>query len=97
MQVLTYWLIRTAMFLAVFGVLWALHWYDGWAALLALIVAWAVSYIALGSMRVRAAAQMDRWINRSHRHIDTDADVEDAETATEQADAAPARSGDDDS
>jgi hypothetical protein len=85
MQVLVYWLMRTAMFFAVFGVLWLLHWYDGWAALFALIVAWAISYIAFPGMRLRATHQMDGWINRSHRHIDSDADVEDAEIAADAA------------
>ncbi len=79
MQVLAYWLMRTAVFLAAFGVLYAMRWYDFWALLLALIVGWIVSYIAFPGMRLRAAQQMNGWLARGHRRVDEDADAEDAE------------------
>lgn len=80
MQVLAYWLARTAIFLVIYALLWALNWFDIWAVVLAFILGWAVSYAALPGMRVRAAAQMDGWINRSQRGIESDEDVEDSET-----------------
>jgi ABC-type bacteriocin/lantibiotic exporter with double-glycine peptidase domain len=80
MQVLIYWLIRTVTFLAIYGVLWALNWFDIWAVVLAFIVGWAVSYVAFPRMRVRAAAQMDGWINRSRVGIEADEVVEDSES-----------------
>ncbi|MBC7297416.1 MAG: DUF4229 domain-containing protein [Demequina sp.] len=79
MQVLTYWLMRTAMFVAMYAVLWALGWFDIWAVVLAFIVGWAVSYAAFPAMRLRAAAQMDGWINRLRRGIESDEAVEDSE------------------
>ena len=69
MQVLAYWAVRTAMFLAVLGAVALLGWYDGFAALFALVVAWAASYVFLPGMRVRAARQLDGWIGRSQRGI----------------------------
>lgn len=83
MQVLTYWLMRTAIFLAIYGVLWFLSWFDIWAVLLAFVLGWAVSYAAFPGMRIRAAAQMDGWINRSQRGIESDEAVEDSETSSE--------------
>lgn len=83
MQVLAYWLARTAIFLGVYAVLWALGWFDIWAVVLAFIVGWAASYAALPGMRVRAAAQLDGWINRSQRGIESDEAVEDSETRGE--------------
>lgn len=79
MQVLSYWLMRTAIFLGVYVLLWGLGWFDVWAVVLAFIVGWAVSYAAFPAMRVRAAAQMDGWINRSRRGIESDEAVEDSE------------------
>jgi len=81
MQVLSYWLMRTATFLVIYAVLWVLNWFDIWAVVLAFIVGWAVSYAAFPKMRRRAAAQMDGWINRTQRGIEDDEDVEDTETS----------------
>lgn len=83
MQVLAYWLTRTAMFLGVYAVLWALGWFDIWSVVLAFVVGWAVSYAALPGMRTRAALQMDGWINRSQRGIESDEAVEDSESKSE--------------
>lgn len=82
MQVLAYWLMRTALFLAIYAGLWALKWFDIWAVLVAFIVGWALSYIAFPGMRIRAAAQMDGWISRSRRGLEKDDAVEDAEAGT---------------
>lgn len=79
MQVLAYWLARTATFLAIYAALWALKWFDIWAVLIAFIVGWAVSYVAFPGMRRRAAVQMDGWITRSRRGNVSDDAVEDAE------------------
>jgi len=84
MQVLAYWLMRTALFLAIYAALWSLKWFDIWAVLVAFIVGWAVSYLAFPGMRQRAALQMDGWINRSRQGNEADEAVEDAE-----ADSAP--------
>ncbi len=81
MHVVAYWAVRTAMFLAVYAGLWALKWFDVWAVLLAFVVAWAASYVALPGMRRKAAAQMDGWINRSRKGIEADEADEDAEAA----------------
>ncbi len=78
MQVVIYWVMRTLIFLAVYGALWALHWFDIWAVLVAFVVAWIVGYIAFPGMRARAMAQMDGWIARSRRGTEADAAVEDA-------------------
>ena len=83
MQVLTYWLMRTVMFLGIYGLLWALKWFDIWAVLVAFIVGWAASYVAFPGMRKRAALQMDRWISRSRRGTVIDDAVEDAEAEAE--------------
>ncbi|WP_291378666.1 DUF4229 domain-containing protein [Demequina sp.] len=83
MQVLAYWLVRTAIFLGFYAVLWVLNWFDIWAVVLAFILGWAVSYAALPGMRVRAAEQMDGWISRSRRGIESDEAVEDSETKGE--------------
>lgn len=85
MQVLAYWLTRTATFLAIYAALWTLKWFDIWAVLIAFIVGWAVSYVAFPAMRRRAAIQMDGWITRSRRGTVRDDAVEDAEadSATE--------------
>ena len=83
MQVLAYWLMRTATFVVIYVVLWALKWFDIWAVLLAFILGWAVSYAAFPGMRTRAAAQMDGWINRSRRGIESDEAVEDSESSGE--------------
>ncbi len=83
MQVLAYWLMRTAIFLAVYVALWALKWFDIWAVIVAFVVGWAVSYVAFPSLRIKAAAQMDGWINRGHKGIKADESVEDAEAAAE--------------
>lgn len=80
MYVALYWLVRTAIFLAVFAVLWSLRWFDIFAVLVAFVVAWALGYIAFPSMRRRAAEQMDGWITRGHQGIESDADVEDEES-----------------
>lgn len=79
MQVLAYWAVRTAMFLVAYAALWALKWFDIWAVLIAFVVAWAASYVALPGMRAKATAQMDRWINRSRKGIVADEAEEDAE------------------
>jgi ABC-type bacteriocin/lantibiotic exporter with double-glycine peptidase domain len=86
MHVLLYWLVRTAIFLLVFAVLWALGWFDVFAVLFAVIPAWALSYIAFPRLRRRAAEQMDGWISRSRSGIEADAGEEDKE-----ADALPPR------
>lgn len=78
MQVVIYWVMRTLIFLAVYGALWALRWFDIWAVLVAFLVAWIVGYIAFPRMRMRAMAQMDGWIVRSRRGAEADAAVEDA-------------------
>lgn len=83
MQVLSYWLTRTTTFLAAYAVLWMLNWFDIWAVVLAFVVGWAVSYAAFPGMRARAAEQMDGWINRSRRGIESDGAVEDSETSGE--------------
>lgn len=83
MQVLIYWIMRTVTFLVIYAALWALKWFDIWAVVIAFIIGWAVSYIAFPTMRVRAAAQMDGWINRSHRGTVDDDAVEDAESDAE--------------
>ena len=84
MQVLAYWLMRTAMFLGIYAALWALKWFDIWAVLVAFAVGWAASYVAFPGMRLRAAAQMDGWIGRSRRGIAADDAVEDAEAGSAQ-------------
>lgn len=81
MHVVIYWAVRTAMFLAVYAGLWALKWFDVWAVLLAFVIAWAASYVAFPGMRLKAAAQMDGWINRSRKGIEADEADEDAEAA----------------
>lgn len=83
MQVLAYWLIRTAIFLAVYAALWALRWFDIWAVLVAFVIGWAVSFVAFPGMRTRAAAQMDGWINRSRKGIERDESIEDAEASSD--------------
>lgn len=80
MYVALYWLVRTAIFLVVFAVLWSLRWFDIFAVLVAFVLAWAVGYLAFPAMRRRAAEQMDGWITRGHKGIENDAHVEDAET-----------------
>lgn len=74
-----YWLVRTAIFLAVFALLWLLRWFDVFAVLVAFVVAWALSYIAFPGLRRKAMEQMDGWITRSRRGVEADAEVEDAE------------------
>jgi hypothetical protein len=81
MHVALYWLVRTAIFLLVFAILWALGWFDVFAVLFAVVPAWALSYIAFPGLRRKAAAQMDGWISRSRTGIDADAGAEDAEAA----------------
>jgi len=83
MQVLAYWLMRTATFLAIYAALWALRWFDIWAVLVAFIVGWAVSYVAFPAMRRGAAVQMDGWINHSRKGSEADDAVEDAEARGE--------------
>lgn len=83
MQVLAYWLMRTAIFLGVYAALWALRWFDIWAVLVAFVIGWAVSFVAFPGMRTRAAAQMDGWINRSRKGIERDESIEDAEASTD--------------
>jgi hypothetical protein len=91
MHVALYWLVRTAIFLAVFAALWALGWFDVFAVLFAVIPAWALSYIAFPGLRRRASEQMDGWITRSRSGIDADAGVEDAEAEAEAEEEAPRR------
>jgi hypothetical protein len=83
MQVLAYWLMRTAMFLGIYGVLWTLKWFDIWAVLVAFVVGWAASYVAFPGMRKRAALEMDGWITRSRRGNAIDDADEDAEAEAE--------------
>ncbi|WP_062383631.1 DUF4229 domain-containing protein [Demequina iriomotensis] len=79
MDVVAYWGARTGLFLAVVGALWLVGWRDMMAFLAAFVVAWLVSYLVLPGMRVKAQAQMDRWISRSEKGLrDADAE-EDAE------------------
>ena len=82
MHVLLYWLVRTAIFLAVYGALWALKWFDIFAVLVAFVVAWVLGYVAFPGLRRKAMAQMDGWITRSRKGIEADAVVEDTEQAT---------------
>lgn len=82
MHVLAYWLVRTAIFLAVYGAFWALKWFDIFAVLVAFVVAWVLGYVAFPGMRRKAMEQMDGWITRSRKGIEADAGDEDAEAAT---------------
>ena len=81
MHVLLYWLVRTAIFLAVYGALWALKWFDIFAVLVAFVVAWVLGYVAFPGLRRKAMEQMDGWITRSRKGIEADAVVEDTEQA----------------
>lgn len=86
MSVFTYWAARTGFFLAILGVLWWVGWWDLFAFVAALILAWMVSYLALPGMRARAAAQMDTWIHRSEKserdaNAQEDAEVDQAPSA----------------
>jgi len=81
MQVVWYWVMRTALFLAVYAALWALKWFDIWAVVVAFVLAWMLSYIAFPRMRVRAQEQMDGWITRSNRGVTADAAAEDAQAS----------------
>lgn len=81
MAVTRYWLVRTALFLAVYLVLWWLRWFDIFAVLVAFVIAWLLGYILFPKMRVAAQLQMDGWISRGQRGIEADADEEDAERA----------------
>lgn len=80
MHVALYWLVRTALFLAVYALLWWLRWFDIWAVVLALFIGWVLSYVAFPGLRSRASQQMDGWIRRSETGVVADADAEDAET-----------------
>ncbi|WP_296666211.1 DUF4229 domain-containing protein [Demequina sp.] len=88
MSVLAYWAARSGIFIAVLGVLWAVGWRDVIVFIAAFVVAWLVSYLALPTLRVRAAAQMDGWISRSEKGIREAAAQEDAEIADDSEDRA---------
>ncbi|MDN4471392.1 DUF4229 domain-containing protein [Demequina zhanjiangensis] len=78
MRVLAYWAARTGIFLAVAGVLWLLNVLDVVTLLMAMLIAWAIGYVALPGMRVRAQAQMEGWVNRSERGLrELDAEEDD--------------------
>lgn len=85
MHVALYWLVRTAIFLAVYALLWWLRWFDIWAVVLALFIGWVVGYLAFPGLRRRAATQMDGWIHRSETGVNADADAEDAEAGSAQS------------
>ena len=79
MNILLYWLARTAIFVAVLAVLWLVGWRDLLAIIAAAIAAWPISYLLLPTLRARAQEQMDGMIERSQRGIRAAADEEDAE------------------
>jgi len=87
MDVLRYWLVRTAAFLALWGTLFAFGLRDLLAFVAAAISAWVLTYIYLPGMRKGAAAQMEKWMDRSERQQRIDAEAEDAEIAEKTSDA----------
>ena len=82
MDVLRYWLVRTAAFLALWGVLYVVGLRDLLTFVAAAIAAWVLTYIFLPGMRKAAAAQMEKWMDRSERQQRVDAAAEDAEIAS---------------
>lgn len=96
MKVLAYWAARTAIFLAVVAVLWALGWLDIVMLVAAVVIAWAIGYIALPGMRAAANQQMDGWVHRSEKGLrDLDAE-EDAEAYGSAGQTPDAGAGSDD-
>jgi pheromone shutdown protein TraB len=83
MNVVLYWLARLGLFALVVAALAVVGWFDVISVIASFVVAWLLSYIALGTMRAKAAVQMDGWLatSRERRHVD-DA-VEDAELDAE--------------
>ncbi len=85
MKVLSYWAARTGIFLVVVGVLWLLGLLDVVTMIMAILIAWAIGYVALPGMRAAAAAQMEGWVSRSEKGLrDLDAE-EDAEAEKQDA------------
>ncbi|WNM24192.1 DUF4229 domain-containing protein [Demequina capsici] len=85
MRVLAYWAARTGIFLVVVGVLWLLNLLDIVTLVMAILIAWAIGYVALPGMRASAAAQMEGWVTRSEKglkELDAEEDAE-AEGGTE--------------
>lgn len=79
MRVMAYGAARLGLFFALAGVLYLIGWWDIIALVAALVLSWLIGYLALPGMRLRAAQQMDGWIERSQRgHREADA-AEDAE------------------
>jgi len=79
MKVLAYWAARTGIFLAVAAVLWLLDVLDVVTLVMAVLIAWAIGYVALPRMRAEAQTQMDGWVNRSERglrELDAEEDAE---------------------
>ena len=83
MHVALYWTLRTALFLLTYAVVWSLHWFDIFAVLFAFVVAWIVGYVAFPTLRRRAAEQMDGWIARGHKGIESDAAAEDEQVSSD--------------
>ncbi len=80
MRVLAYWAARTGIFLAVAGVLWLLNLLDVVTLVMAMLIAWAIGYVALPGMRARAQQQMEGWVTRSEKGL-RDLDAEEDEEA----------------
>ncbi len=79
MKVLSYWAARTGIFLAVVAVLWLLDVLDVVTLVLAVVIAWAIGYVALPRMRAAAQEQMEGWVSRSEkglRELDAEEDAE---------------------
>ncbi|WP_084077359.1 DUF4229 domain-containing protein [Demequina sp. NBRC 110057] len=79
MKILAYWGARTGIFLAVFGVLYLVGWFDVLALIAAFIIAWLISYLVLPGMRYEAGKQMEGVIDRSQkglRSLDAEEDAE---------------------
>jgi divalent metal cation (Fe/Co/Zn/Cd) transporter len=81
-QVLVYWLARTALMLCVFFALWGLGWQPWFAVVAAAVIAWLISYALFGAMRDAAAKQMERWASRRFAGARGDEIAEDAESGS---------------
>ena len=78
MRVLAYWAARTGIFLAVVGILWLLNVLDIVTLVMAVLIAWAIGYVALPGLRARAQEQMEGWVTRSEKGLrDLDAEEDD--------------------
>ncbi len=78
-HILTYWAVRTAVFLAVLGILYLVGWFDLIAVVAAMVIAWLVGFIALPGLRDRAAEQMAGLMSRaesSRAELDAEEDAE---------------------